>query len=242
MAGKSPPTISPTRTGWRRHYRLAASQFPPISLFEDYVDADLMHAAFLIEGRTNLRLRNEAGEISLVAKEDYVLGQGATPVMAAFTHIGRTSRFTDGTFGVYYAAKALDTAITEVAFHRARFLKYTNEPPVQLTMRSYIGKLRKPLLDIRSRTYQLYLDADTKTYPRCQKFSSGLRETRAWGLLYPSVRDRGGECVALYRPPAVGIPVQGKHLAFHWDGNTIDRIYELRELKALDSSSRGSGY
>lgn len=229
-AGKSPPSIAPSKTGWRRHVRLVASQFPPISLFEDYVDADLLDAAFLIEARTNPRLRSEIGELSLVAKEDYVVGPGASPVMAAFTHIGKPSRFTDGSFGVYYAAKTLDTAIAEVKFHRERFLGYTQEPTMQLTMRSYVGRIRKPLLDIRAKSYKPYTNPNVNTYPRCQKFSSRLRDTTAWGLLYPSVRDKGSECVAFYRPPAAGIPLQGKHISMHWNGQSIDGVYEMKPL------------
>lgn len=231
MVGKSPPSITPRQTGWRQHVRLVASQFPPISVFEDYVDADLLHAAFLIEGRTNPRLRSEVGELSLVAKEDYVLGQGASPVMAAFTHIGKPSRFTDGTFGVYYAGKTLDTAIAEVKFHRERFLSFTKEPPLQLILRSYVGKIKKPLLDIRAKPYKQFSNPDIKTYPRCQKFSMRLRATNVWGLLYPSVRHKGCECVAFYRPPAVGIPTQGQHVAMHWDGSAMSSVYVIKELK-----------
>lgn len=233
MAGSRsfPPEIPPDKTGWRRHYRLVSSQFPPISLFEDYVDAELMQAVFLVEARTNPRLRNQVGELSMVAKEDLLLGEGASPVMAAFTHIGRKSRFSDGSFGVYYAAKSIDTAIAEVKFHRARFLKFTNEPPMKLTLRSYVGRLQKPLLDIRDSGYKRYCSPDTKTYPRCHKFSAKMRAAKAWGLLYPSVRDGRGECAAFYRPPAVGIPKQGKHFAIFWDGKSISRVYELKEIK-----------
>jgi len=229
-AGKGPPSIAPSRTGWRRHVRLVASQFPPISLFEDYVDVDLLDAAFLIEARTNPRLRSEVGELAMVAKEDYVMGPGASPVMAAFTHIGKPSRFSDGSFGVYYAAKTLDTAIAEVKFHRERFLRFTREPTLQLTMRSYVGKIRKPLLDIRAKSYKTFMNPDVNTYPRCQFFSITLRATNAWGLLYPSVRDQGSECVAFYRPPAVGVPLQGKHISMHWNGQSIDEIYEMKPL------------
>lgn len=230
VAGKLPPSITPRQTGWKQHVRLVASQFPPISVFEDYVDADLLQAAFLIEGRTNPRLRSEAGELSLVAKEDYVSGQGASAVMAAFTHIGKPSRFTDGSFGVYYAGNTLDTAIAEVKFHRERFLSFTKEPSLQLTLRSYIGKIKRPLLDIRAKSYKQFVNPDVKTYPSCQKFSTKLRATNAWGLLYPSVRDAGRECVAFYRPPAVGIPIQGQHIAMHWDGAEIHGVYQIKEL------------
>ncbi|MDH3638948.1 MAG: RES family NAD+ phosphorylase, partial [Gammaproteobacteria bacterium] len=109
MAGRfrAPPLIRPSVVRWRRHYRLVASQHPPISLFEDYIDPNLMEAAFFVESRTNPRLRNEAGDITLVPKSEVVLGPGASPVMAAFTHIGHESRFNDGSFGIYYAADSI---------------------------------------------------------------------------------------------------------------------------------------
>ena len=231
VAGNSPPSITPRQIGWRQHVRLVASQFPPISVFEDYIDADLLHAAFVIEGRTNPRIRSEAGELSLVATEDYVLGHGASPVMAAFTHTGKSSRFTAGSFGIYYAGKSLDTAISEVKFHRQRFLSFTKEPPLQLTFRSYIGKIKKPLLDIRAKYYKQFVCPDIKTYPRCQAFSTRLRASNAWGLVYPSARAEGSECVAFYRPPAVGIPIQGQHIVMHWDGSVISGVYQIKELK-----------
>jgi len=223
--------VAPTQSGWKNHYRLVASQYPPIALFEDYVDAELLNAAFQIEARTNARLRAQTGDLTIVPREDFVLGAGSSPVMAAFTHYGQPSRFTDGSFGVYYAAKVQDTAIAEVRFHRTRFLQYTREPPKQLTLRCYIGTIQKPVFDIRAdATYEQYLNPDIESYPRPQEFSAKLRDTGAWGLLYPSVRDAGGECVAFYRPPAVGIPTQGKHIIFYWNGDRISEVFEATEL------------
>ena len=191
----------------------------------------MLVAAFAIESRTNPRLRDQAGELSLVPRADYLLGEGASPVMAAFTHIGKPSRFKDGSFGVYYAANTVKTALAEVKFHRERFMTFTKEPPAQLVMRSYVGTLKRPLHDIRASNYKRYHNPDVATYPRCQKFSAKIRATGAWGLLNRSVRDPQGECAAIYRPPAVGIPVQGEHYVLHWDGAAISHIYKLREMK-----------
>jgi hypothetical protein len=104
---------------------------------------------------------------------------------------------------------------------------------LQLTLRSYVGKIKKPLLDIRDASYKQYVNPNIRTYPRCQKFSTKLRATEAWGLLYPSVRHTGSECVAFYRPPAVGLPIQGKHVAMHWDGASISGVYEMKALRKL---------
>jgi hypothetical protein len=64
-----------------------------------------------LEQLTNPRVRDEVGDIALVPPEERVSGPGASYVMAAFTHVNpKGSRFSDGSFGVYYVAAALETA------------------------------------------------------------------------------------------------------------------------------------
>ena len=87
-----------------------------------------LEALYELEQRTNPRVRQEWGDISLVPPEERVTGPGASWVMSAFTHIGRPSRFSSGSFGVYYAARALQTSIAETVFHFGRFLAATREP------------------------------------------------------------------------------------------------------------------
>lgn len=216
--------------GWDHQYRIIPSAYPPINFFEHLVDVDLMEELFFIEGLTNDRLRNEVGEIALVSPEDRVSGPGSSPVMAAFTHIGFPSRFTDGQYGVYYAAASLETAIAETRFHRERFLGYTNEDPGEIDMRVYVGEVAKPLHDIRV-GYDEYHDPNTDTYPITQRFGQELREKSSWGIAYRSVRHPGGECLAAFRPPAVTIPRQGPHLSYVWNGSAITHVYEKRLLK-----------
>lgn len=82
-------------------------------------------------------MRDEAGDIALVAPEDRVAGPGSPPVMAAFTHTSPScpSRFSDGSYGVYYAAKRLETAIEETKHHRARLLACTKEDAGEISIR-----------------------------------------------------------------------------------------------------------
>ncbi|MGC3872157.1 hypothetical protein ACPF7Z_02670 [Halomonas sp. GXIMD04776] len=91
---------------WHPSYRITAFRFPPIDLFERVAepgDWDLLQE---LEGETSPRRREQAGAIHLVRKEDRRYGPGWTPVMAAFCHFPREgSRFSDGTFGVYYCAR-----------------------------------------------------------------------------------------------------------------------------------------
>lgn len=215
----------------REHqYRIIPSEYPPINFFETLVDAELMEELFYIESLTNDRLRDQVGDIALVAAENRICGPGSSPVMAAFTHtsVNCPSRFSDGSYGVYYAAQTLQTAIVETKFHRARFLAYTNEAAGEIDMRVYIGEIVKPLHDIRFDHYNnLHNPID---WTPSQQFGQNLKTINSWGLVYRSVRNPGGKCIAALRPPTVSIPRQGPHLSYVWDGKTICKVYEKRLL------------
>lgn len=192
-------------------YRILPSIFPPVDLFETLVPADELEVLYAIESMTNDRLQAEAGNLYRVPKEEWVTGPGASVVMAAFTHIGRVSRFSAGEYGVYYAARDVDTAIAETVFHSERRLRDTDEEPIELDMRCYVGTVVTALEDVRGRRFIHLQDPDLATWPVCQTFGSRRRDAGAFGLLYRSVRHEGGECIAGFRPRAVSLPVQGRH-------------------------------
>lgn len=217
--------------GWRKAYRLINSSFPPLGVFEDTLDPEDLDMAFAIEAMTNDRLREEAGMLQRVAPGDRVSGPGSTAVMAAFTHIGNGSRFTDGTYGVYYCASSVDAAIAETKFHQERFLAATREANVEITMRAYVNKVVKPLVDVRGMP-ELH-QPELTTYGVSQAFAREQRDGKTWGLLYRSVRLEGHECVAAFRPQAVSLPVQGAHFRYVWDAKAqaITHVMELTEVK-----------
>jgi hypothetical protein len=213
---------------WQRIYRIVASRHPPVNVFEGIVPARQMEMAWYLEGLTNDRLRDESGAAPLVADEDRVRGPGASIVMATFTHLGRPSRFSDGSYGVYYAAHSLETAVRETAFHRGRFLASTNEAPCEIDMRAYVGRPLEPLLDIRGPKFDHLHHPDD--YATAQAFAKPLRDQGHWGLVYRSVRHLGGECIAAFKPQAVSIPMAGAALAYVWDGERITKVYEKSEV------------
>jgi len=224
----APPIVE---LDWEHQYRIVSSEFPPVNFFEQLVDPELMDELYYIESLTNERLRDEAGDISLVPTEDRISGPGSSPVMAAFTHISTDcpSRFSDGSYGIYYAANSLDTVIEETKYHRAMFLSYTNEDPGEIDMRVYIGEIAKPMHDIRDDEYEHLHDPDDWT--PSQVFGLAMRKTKSWGIVFNSVRDQGGQCLAALRPPSITIPRQGSHLSYVWDGHTITTVYEKTLIK-----------
>jgi len=211
---------------WNKAYRLINSAFPPISVFEDTVDPADLEIAYALESLTNDRLRDQAGLLDRVRPEDRLSGEGSTPVMAAFTHIGRASRFTDGSYGVYYCASSLEAAIAETCFHQAQFWRATQEASIEITLRTYINKVLKPMIDVRDDA-SLH-QPSTAGYAVSQAFARPHREQGAWGLRYNSVRLSGHECVAAFRPPALSIPVQGPLLRYVWDEKVQDIAWVLQ--------------
>lgn len=214
---------------WTPCWRLVPSRFPPIGLFDRVADPKDLDVIFEIEALTNSRLRDEAGIISLVPHNERISGPGTTPIMAAFTHLNRTgSRFTDGSYGVYYAAKNIDTAIAETRFHRARFLAATKEPPIEIDMRSYASDLNAKLHDIRHKQSVMpdIYTPDPAQYTYAQSLAKSLRHTGSNGIVYDSVRLSGGECSAVFRPNILSPVRQGPHFCYVWNGEEISHIYQ----------------
>ncbi len=214
------------RLRWQRAYRVISSRYPPIDLFERIADPTDWDALFELEQMTNPRVREAVGEISVVPPEERVSGPGASWVMAAFTHLGRPSRFSDGSFGVYYAARHMLTSIHETAFHFARFLCATQEPSgTTLEMRVLISETVDAYYrDLRSAYPELH-DADS--YQASQQFGHQAMLRGDNGIVYDSVRHPIGQCLAILRPKAIPIPHQGPHLRYRFDGATIDRWFEM---------------
>lgn len=212
---------------WAPCYRIIPSRFPPIALFEAVANPADLEAIYIIDAMTNDRLRDEVGELSLVQAGDRISGPGTSPIMAAFTHRNPSGdRFTDGSYGVFYAAHTLATAIAETSYHRTRFLQATDEPAQELDMRVYAVDLRALLHDIRGKRQTLPELYHPSSYSASQETARNLRDQGSNGIVYDSVRDQNGACVAVFRPRFLSNCRQERHLCYVWDGTSMATIYE----------------
>jgi len=66
----------------------------------------------------------------------------------------------------------------------------------------------------------VYLDPNN--YEASQTLARQLRAEGSAGIIYPSVRQDGGLCLAAFWPDVIGIPIQGRHFAYHFNGTVID--------------------
>lgn len=217
------------RVVWNHATRIVSSRYPPIDLFERVSsDPAVWEALIAAEQKVNPRVRDVTGEIRLVAPEERVSGAGASWVMASFTHLNpKGSRFSDGSYGVYYAARELATAIRETAYHFGRFAADSNDEARYENMRVLVGRIANRFVDVaRLPAPRRTAVLDPDSYDVSRRLGAELRAAGTNGLVYPSVRHPGGHCVAALRPKAVGNPRQGQHLRYHWDGSRVVRYFD----------------
>lgn len=217
------------RVDWRTTHRIIRSRFPPIDLFEDIADPADWDAILSAEAKTNPRVAESVGMLDLVPEDRRLAGEGASWAMAPFTHTStdRPSRFTDGSYGLYYAGDRTEVALFETMHHHGRFMAATAEEPGWVSdFRELVGSLDADLHDLRETplTDPIY---DKTDYTVSQALGAKLRDEGSNGLVYTSVRYPDGLAVALFWPDIAGIPTQGQHFSYFWDGTTVSQVKNL---------------
>ena len=208
-------------------HRIIPSRYPQIDLFERVSSPEDWEVLYAVESLTNLRLRDEVGDIRLVPSEDRVYGDGASWIMAAFTHPpvdDRGYRFNRG-FGIYYCAADEVVAIAESSFHRARFLRESRIEQTTQEMRVVRAQLGPTHLhDLRQLTGHDIYDPDD--YGEAQKLGNALRNAKSYGVHYQSVRTQG-ECYGVMRPRALSDAVHWCYLRYHYEQGSIAKVEYL---------------
>jgi hypothetical protein len=225
----SDPAGSPAlrRLRWERGCRIVPTRHPSVYLYDRVADAADFDALYALEALTNERVRDEIGQIQRVPAEDRVFGPGSGPIMAAFTHVNPLgSRFSDGAYGVFYAARERATATAETAYHHARFLAATGERAMHLPMRLYHVAIDSRLHDLRAGFDAEHAPDD---YGPARALGARLRAAGSAGVAYRSVRHAGGQCVGLFRPRGASACVHAAILLYAWDGMRFTDVYEKVE-------------
>jgi hypothetical protein len=209
---------------WVGARRIIRSIYPPIDLFEDIADPADWPLLISAEQKTNPRLVEAIGNLDLIPPDRRVGGPGASYLMAPFTHVSpdRPSRFSGGAYGVLYAGREFETALAETIYHHEEFMRRTSEEP------GWTSQFRELVLDVGfdahdmsdAATYAGALAPDDYSEP--QRIGAALRAAGSDGILYPSVRNAGGQCIGLFYPDRATAPTQGRYLDYHWDGTRVD--------------------
>jgi len=214
-----------SRVAWTNARRVIRSSYPPIDLFDDIAPPEDWAILIAAEQKTNPRLVMSSGPIDLIPKSRRKTGSGASFLMAPFTHVStdRPSRFSDGTYGVLYAAKHFDTALLETMYHHGHFMARTRERAGWTSQfRELVLNVKGSLHDLRGGDPHWRPALNRQHYSESQRLGRALREASSDGVVYPSQRDPAGECVGLFYPDLAAFVKQARHLDYHWDGDRVD--------------------
>jgi hypothetical protein len=212
----------------RATYRLISSRYPSVGIFDTVASAEDLDAVFELEGWTNDRISNEMGVLHAIPSGEWVIGQPmATVVMAAYCHPRPDGgRFNDSGRGAWYAAFALKTAHAEAIHNRVRELEEIGgwfETFVQMV--AYLADFNSAFHDLRDGRFSSYLHP--RGYKASQRLGHRLLDEGSNGIVYPSVRDRKGTCLACFRPRLVARVRQGGFYEYRWTGHRQPTIRRL---------------
>lgn len=179
---------------------------------DDALLADLTE----LEGATNDRLLGESGRLPGMSTLELVSGfHLAHIVNATFTHANPLgSRFSGPARGAWYAGFERKTSQKEVAFHRSVELKEISWKEKEVSPYiDYLADFHHEFHDLR-RAPEFAACLDPASYVASQALGAQLLASGSAGVVYPSVRDRGGVCLACFRPPLVLHVREGSMLKF----------------------------
>lgn len=207
---------------------------PPLAALADLAEQpEDLEELLALRALTDPLAVDARSNLSLVPPEDRYVGARASVVMAPFLIIGQ-SRFSPGTFGVFYTADAFIVAVRESSYHAARYLRAAGfaDPIIVPRYELQLTLDDSDHLDIRSGgadDVQQVAIYDPISYDTAQAFGARARASARQGIWYDSVRSPGGTCYATFKPVAVrNVKGTARELELVWDGNAIT---EYRELK-----------
>jgi len=201
-------------------HRLIPSRYSRDTVLARAADPADLDEVFHLDNLTNDRLL--AGHellLPAIGSHELVFGiRHASIINAAFTHATPSgSRFNGPDRGAWYAAFELRTSQREVAHHKAIALAEIDHFYDNVTYDDYLADFTDSFHDIRSApAFAPCLDPDS--YSKSQALARRLLLEHSPGIVYPSVRDPGGICLACFRPPIVANVRKDATYRFVWTG------------------------
>ena len=178
-------------------------------------DAELLNQVFELDNATNDRLLAESGLAPGIDMRELVFGIPSYRIInAAFCHPSPHARFNSPDRGAWYAGYELETAQSEVAYHRRLWLQETAwEEEDTCDYLDYLADVHAQFHDLRQASpFSDFLSTDD--YTASQALGAQLLKQGSAGIVYPSVRRSGGTCIACFRPVLVTNVRQGGIFTF----------------------------
>ena len=140
-----------------------------------------------------------------------------------FSH-WQASRFSDGTYGVWYGSESVETTVYESAYHWYRGLLSDagfERMTVIAERKVYSVACNAALLDLRNAVDKHPDLLHPSDYAFCQTVGSRIHREGHPGLLTPSVRRPGGENVAIFNPDVLSNPRDNCQMTYRLEDDQI---------------------
>nr|WP_307727279.1 RES family NAD+ phosphorylase [Telluria mixta] len=211
--------------------RLIPSRFADLedSVLAPLADDDgMLRDLFDLDNATNDRLRGESGLMPGIGVDELVFGVPNFRIInAAYTYARpEGSRFNDGERGAWYCAFEVETALAEVAFHKAVEYQEIGRFDDSVNYQALLADFSASFHDLRGAdAWDDCLAADS--YVASQALAAELLEAGSMGVIYPSVRRPEGTNLACFRPALVGNVRKGHAYRLTWAGSPLPAIEPL---------------
>lgn len=219
---------------WKPSWRVIPTRYPEIDLWSRVGDPHDQAALNEIEQLTNHRLRAERGELLVLRKGDYFPKRCLVDVKASFCNKGQGGRFNSRQFGAYYAASDLKTAVCEKAHHTIRLLHEARITSMTAPMRVIKAEIKAELSDFRALQKKLPEVYASSDYSAGQQWATRLWNEGSQGVVYVSLRNIAGECIALFSPQTIKHCYKDRILHFDWDGKNKIEVTQYQEYLTFE--------
>lgn len=216
--------MTTTRIRWKSTCRLIPSRYPATGVLDRVAGPSDISLIFELESWTNDRVSTELSVLHRIPEAEWVTGPQSSVAMAAWCHPRpEGGRFNGPDRGAWYCARKLETAQAEIVWHRTRELEEIGVLETRLRMRLYYSDLSAPFDDVRGETAY----HDPASYRDSQALGRELLAAGSNGVVYRSVRDPAGECVAVFRSRLVLNVRPMAHFEYTWTGSRTTSIRQL---------------
>jgi hypothetical protein len=200
-------------------HRLIPSLYSDESVLESLaLQAEVIDSLTELDAATNERKIAERGWNAAIGPGELLYGvPEAHIVNAAFTHPGPYGgRFNDSRRGAWYAGVELETSTREVGYHKRMFLRDARiAERMTFEYQDFLADFSGPFHFLEDGEREACLQAEPvpQCYAASQALANALLHSGAGGIVYPSVRRKGGTCIACFRPALVFHPRRGRAYA-----------------------------
>jgi len=188
-------------------------------------DSSHLEDLFELDNATSQRLLAESDRLPGIGMDELVFGiPNFRAINAAFAYPRpEGSRFNGPDRGAWYCSFELETALTEVIFHKNVEYSEINYFYDSVSYQLYLADFSSEFHDVRQLPDRAkYLDPSS--YQESQLLASQLLDSGSLGIIYPSVRNVGGTNLVCFRPALVGDVRKTDKFDFVWSGNGQPKI------------------